>query len=43
MPPYRCVGEVPRKRHTQFRDDTGRLYTEELMSSVGFSEESALL
>jgi len=43
MPPYRCVGEVPRKRHTQFRDDAGRLYTEELMSSVGFSEESALL
>jgi len=27
----------------QFRDERGQLYTEELMSSVGFSEESALL
>jgi homogentisate 1,2-dioxygenase len=40
---YRSVGELPRKRHTQFRDDGGQLYTEELMSSAGFSEESALL
>ena len=43
MPHYRSVGEVPAKRHMQFRDERGQLYTEELMSSVGFSEESALL
>jgi homogentisate 1,2-dioxygenase len=43
MPYYRQVGEVPRKRHTQFRDGSGSLRTEELMSSNGFSEESALL
>ncbi|MGO8876222.1 MAG: homogentisate 1,2-dioxygenase [Acidimicrobiales bacterium] len=43
MPYYRSVGAVPRKRHIQFRDESGRLYTEELMSSQGFSEESALL
>ena len=43
MPYYRQVGQVPRKRHTQFRDGGGALRTEELMSSNGFSEESALL
>jgi homogentisate 1,2-dioxygenase len=43
MPHYRSVGELPAKRHVQFRDERGRLYTEELMSSAGFSEESALL
>jgi homogentisate 1,2-dioxygenase len=43
MPHYLRVGHVPAKRHTQFRDESGRLYTEELMSSVGFSEESTLL
>jgi homogentisate 1,2-dioxygenase len=43
VPSYRQVGEVPRKRHTQFRDEKGCLRTEQLMSSIGFSEESALL
>lgn len=43
MPYYRRVGSVPPKRHVQFRDEAGKLYTEELMSSEGFSEESALL
>jgi homogentisate 1,2-dioxygenase len=43
MPFYRSLGNVPSKRHVQFRDHGGRLYTEELMSSEGFSEESALL
>jgi homogentisate 1,2-dioxygenase len=43
MPYYKAVGQLPPKRHMQFRDDTGALYTEELMSSEGFSEESALL
>ena len=43
MPYYRRVGEVPRKRHVQFRAPSGELYAEELMSSNGFSAESSLL
>ncbi len=40
---YRCVGQVPPKRHTQHRDETGRLYYEELMGEEGFSSDSSLL
>jgi homogentisate 1,2-dioxygenase len=40
---YRCIGEVPPKRHTQFRDPDGRLYFEELMGEEGFSSDSSLL
>ena len=43
MPYYRSVGEVPRKRHVQFRRPDGRLYAEELMGEEGFSSDSALL
>jgi homogentisate 1,2-dioxygenase len=43
MPYYRKVGEIPRKRHTQFRSPEGRLYAEELMGVEGFSSDSALL
>ena len=43
MPYYRSVGEVPRKRHVQFRQPDGRLYAEELMGEEGFSSDSALL
>src|SRR3954467_5685751 len=43
MPYYRRVGEVPRKRHTQFRKHDGSLYAEELMGVEGFSSDSALL
>jgi homogentisate 1,2-dioxygenase len=43
MAHYRQVGEIPRKRHTQFRDPEGRLYAEELMGVEGFSADSALL
>ncbi|MFI9642806.1 homogentisate 1,2-dioxygenase [Micromonospora sp. NPDC051925] len=43
MPYYRSVGEVPRKRHTQFRQPDGSLYTEELMGQEGFSADSSLL
>ena len=43
MPYYRQVGEVPHKRHTQFRRDDGGLYAEELMGVEGFSSDSALL
>ena len=43
MPYYRQVGEVPRKRHTQFRQPDGGLYAEELMGVEGFSSDSSLL
>ena len=43
MPFYRAVGELPRKRHVQFRQPDGRLYAEELMGEEGFSSDSALL
>jgi homogentisate 1,2-dioxygenase len=43
MPFYRQVGEIPAKRHTQFRSPQGSLYAEELMGVEGFSADSALL
>ncbi|HWH00935.1 MAG TPA: homogentisate 1,2-dioxygenase [Pilimelia sp.] len=43
MPYYRSVGDVPRKRHTQFRRPDGALYSEELMGQEGFSSDSSLL
>jgi homogentisate 1,2-dioxygenase len=43
MPFYRAVGQIPRKRHTQFRQPDGELYAEELMGVEGFSSDSALL
>ncbi len=43
MPYYRRVGDVPPKRHTQFRQPDGTLYAEELMGEEGFSFDSSLL
>ncbi len=43
MPYYRSVGEIPPKRHTQFRQPDGGLYAEELMGQEGFSSDSSLL
>ncbi len=43
MPYYRSVGEIPPKRHVQFRRPDGSLYAEELMGEEGFSFDSALL
>jgi homogentisate 1,2-dioxygenase len=40
---YRQVGDVPPKRHTQFRQPDGRLYSEELVGEEGFSSDSSLL
>jgi homogentisate 1,2-dioxygenase len=37
MPFYTRLGEIPPKRHTQFRQPDGSLYKEELVSSYGFS------
>jgi homogentisate 1,2-dioxygenase len=43
MPYYRVMGEIPRKRHTQFRRPDGGLYAEELMGEEGFTSDSSLL
>lgn len=43
MPYYRRVGDIPSKRHTQFRGADGELYAEELMGQNGFSSTSSLL
>ena len=40
---YRRIGDIPPKRHTQFRTADGALYAEELMGQDGFSAASALL
>jgi homogentisate 1,2-dioxygenase len=40
---YRAVGQLPRQRHTQMRDEDGHLYREELMGEEGFSSDSSLL
>jgi homogentisate 1,2-dioxygenase len=40
---YRRLGEVPHKRHTQFRRPDGGLYAEELMGEEGFSSDASLL
>lgn len=43
MPVYHKLGQVPRKRHTVFRQPNGKLYAEHLMGSLGFSGLSSLL
>jgi len=43
MPMYHCLGNIPHKRHTQFRRPDGKLYTEQLMGSRGFSGRSSLI
>jgi len=40
---YYRLGNVPHKRHTQFRRDDGSLYHEELISTHGFSGIQSLL
>ncbi|HVA46335.1 MAG TPA: homogentisate 1,2-dioxygenase [Pirellulales bacterium] len=40
---YHRLGEIPRKRHTQFRRPDGQLYHEHLMGSEGFSGIASLL
>ena len=42
MPTYQLRGEVPRKRHVQFRDN-GTLLTEEVMGLEGFSGNESIL
>lgn len=43
MPIYHSLGQIPHKRHTQFRQPDGALYSEQLMGSKGFSGMYSLL
>jgi homogentisate 1,2-dioxygenase len=43
MPQYHQLGKVPHKRHTQFRKPDGGLYSEQLFSTEGFSNDYSLL
>jgi homogentisate 1,2-dioxygenase len=43
MPQYHTLGQIPHKRHTQFRKPDGKLYAEELFSTHGFSNVYSLL
>src|SRR4028119_873724 len=43
MPFYHRLGEIPHKRHTQFRKPDGSLYREQVMGTKGFSGVEAIL
>jgi len=43
MPQYHSLGSFPHKRHTQFRKPDGSLYSEELVSTHGFSNVYSLI
>jgi homogentisate 1,2-dioxygenase len=43
MPHYYSLGNIPHKRHTQFRKPDGTLYSEQLFSTEGFSNDYSLL
>ncbi|MBE3561699.1 MAG: homogentisate 1,2-dioxygenase [Ktedonobacteraceae bacterium] len=43
MPPYHRLGELPPKRHTQFRKPDGSLYAEEVFGVEGFSGNYSIL
>jgi homogentisate 1,2-dioxygenase len=42
MPHYHKLGQIPAKRHIQFRKPDGNLYAEQLVSTEGFSAEYSL-
>ncbi len=43
MAHYYSLGQIPKKRHTQFRQENGELYSEQLFSTEGFSSNYSLL
>lgn len=43
MPYYYTLGKIPHKRHTQFRKPDNELYSEEVFSTEGFSNDYSLL
>lgn len=43
MPIYHKLGQIPNKRHIQFRKPNGELYYEQLFGTIGFDGMSSLL
>jgi homogentisate 1,2-dioxygenase len=43
MPHYYTLGTIPHKRHTQFKKPDGSLYSEQLFSTEGFSNDYSIL
>ena len=43
MSRYHRLGEIPEKRHVQFRKPNGQLYAEELISTIGFDSIYSLV
>ena len=43
MAHYHTLGKIPHKRHTQFRKQDGELYSEQLFSTEGFSNDYSIL
>src|SRR5690349_7275818 len=43
MPRYVKLGQIPRKRHTQFRKPDGSLYAEQVFGTKGFSGIASIL
>ena len=43
MPFYQRLGDIPHKRHTQFRKPDGSLFSEQVMGTKGFSGVEAIL
>lgn len=43
MAHYHSLGSIPHKRHTQFRKPDGELYSEQLFSTEGFSNDYSIL
>ncbi len=43
MPFYHKLGQIPHKRHVQFKKPNGKLYREELMGLEGFSSIQSIL
>ncbi len=43
MPSYHRLGQIPPKRHTQFRKPDGTLYAEEVFGTEGFSGNYSIL
>ncbi len=42
MPFYHKLGEIPHKRHTQFRKSDGSLYAEQVFGTIGFEGMSTI-
>ena len=43
MPFYQKLGDIPRKRHVQFKKEDGSLFHEQLFGTVGFTGNASLL